>query len=279
MSGLQYRAKYQACFEAADDPLRLLEDMRPRLRSRGAGRDRRLFLLRFVAASVLAKSVKTLNAVVVLCDQGWTADAVVLLRSLFEACVTVAFLCKHKIWGTYLYLEEDMRGCEKSAREMRELGKDAGSVVAGGSAVEQELEERTREARALLKAVYGGPPKAAAMLWTKKGRRRRWKDWTVRDRCEAVGLSSLYLALYRWASCEGRAGVESLRWHSKESASGPVFQAVPTDENLVLYLRASVVCFLGVLSGFDDAFKLGCKTRIRKAMSKEVRSFTGRGHP
>jgi hypothetical protein len=246
--------------------------------SRGLGKDPKLLQLRLVVGSIVAKSVKTLKAIVLLCDHGWTADAVVLLRGLFESWVTVAFLCRRKPWATYLYVEDSILSSERRAREMPELGRAAGRAPAGDSGVEQRSEQETRKARAWLKAVYGGPAKTEPTLW-KNGRRRYWRNWTVRDKCEAVGLSAFYPTLYRWASCEAHAGVESLRWHSKECANGPIFQAVPTDENLVRYLGPSVVCFLGVLFSFDDAFKLGCKARIQAAFNGQVRSLTGQGGP
>jgi hypothetical protein len=244
---------YAGQFEAVDDALGLFEEMAARQESRGMGSDRKLRALRHVIGAILAKSVKTLEAIELLCDHGWTADGLALLRTLFENAANAMFLCTYKTWGTYLYLEGRIRTLEKMAEEGADDAMRARSL-------KQTLQEREA-----LKAGYGGPPRTQPLLWRKPGSRRRWEHWTLRDRCERVGLMSLYRTLYRWTSYQTHGSVESLGLHSRQGVGAIEFPAEPTDEGLAGCLAAAVVCFLQVLLRFDDAFKSGNKERIRKA--------------
>jgi hypothetical protein len=256
-------------FEQADKALRLFEEIAARQEQLGLGRNPKLRTFRVVMGGLLAKSVKTLQAIALLCDSGWTGDALVLLRALFEGVVDAAFLRKHREWGVYLYLEDSVIRREKMAGtladkpELARLFPELAASIAGSNS---RFRKASAEERERLRRQYGSRPPTEPLFWTKGREPRRWRHFTFRGKCVETGCEHLYYTLYSLASAEAHPSAQSLvQRHVGETSQGPLFRAAPADQDLAATLSTAVAVFLRMLTLFNDAFKVGASRLIQRA--------------
>jgi len=199
-----------------------------------------------------AKASKTASAVFKLCRQGYTEDACVLVRTIFEIVVKCLYIFKEN---------SDEKAKNFILHDKYEIRKQLEKVVGWNRKIdlenkefEEELESVNRECIILEKDFKISKKKIA------------WPHLDVLS--EKVGLGNKYYTIYWLSSLYVHTLVRSSRSFVHETDSGLTFSIGPDEKLSEDVLIWSFDLFRLVVREFDVRFNLGYKERISEVEEK-----------
>lgn len=228
------------------------------LRSRSGGE---LTHFQVVTLGFLVRSMRDARAVILLCRQDFTEQALVLARSIWEAAVTVEYIRREDPEErALLYIEYDpvlrWRMLQKAVRNPDLRGSV--SFLEAQQTRKQEFADLERRYHAV-QARYPKP--------------RYWSGKSLRAMAENLEILSDYLFAYSWMSEQAHVEVTAIGRQFALQGSNTLRENIPD-------YRAPAVVMAGwisvVLEGFNEAFGLSCAPRI-EAVARRLGEEEGVG--
>ena len=197
----------------------------------------------------LAKAYKTIQAILLLCRQGYGEDAGILLRSLFEIGVNAWYIADNE--------ELAQRYLDYKAIQVHRLLEDPSwGFILGevGKDKVREIRERCEEAQA--KHKYG-----KSISWSGK---------SMKEMAEAVDLGPTYSSIYVIMSQLNHPSAGTMLDYVQMDKEGLVtgVKLSPSDNLIREVLLGTVPLLLNVVKQWRMQFNLGIETKIMEIDSR-----------
>jgi hypothetical protein len=211
-----------------------------------------------VVAFKFVQAVRTLRAIVALCQAGDSSNAIILARVLLESFIDAMFLMKHpkEVWR---FLEEaaDLEA-KLAARSMKYNPDQEGPRYGGKRPTAAELREQF------------------AHLGDEHSTVRSWRKLSLRTRAERTGhpqILFLYEMVYPATSAyvHGSSTIvmEYLR-RSTDCETGLHFSYRPSESEVDIALNWAAMMFLGFVACLDMLMDLGLRDQVQRLEEREV---------
>lgn len=151
----------------------------------------------FLALFLLGKTVTSFCATWYLCKNGYGQDAMVIVRTIFENLVTIAYINKDPASRVPLFLEHDYIKAHKRVGDYKKLYPEKQVAATIESTIKSQYEK--------YKNRY---PNA-----------NRWSNKTLLNMSKECGLEHYYFMVYRFGSIFAHSGSDSIQdylTHSNE---------------------------------------------------------------
>lgn len=212
----------------------------------------------YVIGFLFGKAFKTYKSINVLCKEGYGQDAGILLRSLFEIYVSVAYISKDepekkaKRYYDYSYIERKHLVELFDRYELKEKGfKDAGEAI-----------QRNRE------EIYRLYDEVKNNYKKEKGKtdELRWPGKSIKKMAIDCGLETNYAVVFFIFSqlVHSTSMTECLYVHANIAERRISLDAGPNEEYIEIVLPHSSTIFVRILEKFNSVFNLGKERKIEE---------------
>ncbi len=240
-------------YELNNSLLKLAENLQDEFSKKNIKRDTLtadLFLLCFF----FTKASKTASAVVLLCQQGYTEDAYILVRTIFKILVKLFYVLKDdsidRARGFILY--------EKFERK---------KIVGVMAARNKEKGIKSEEMDELLLSVKNECNDVESKFQISKDK-IKWPDKSLEELSREAGLVDLYNVIYRRISLYVHTSARSSESFVSKTDGCVTFYIGPNEKLLPDVLISSFDLFRRIVQEFDNRFNLGYKEKISEVEGK-----------
>lgn len=254
-------------YELNNRLLQLAENLQDEFPKRGIKRDtlsQDLFLLCFF----FTKASKTASAVVFLCRKGYTEDAFVLVRTIFEIVVKSLYIFKSdSIERARAFILYDKLDRKKQLKKIVDWNRKR---MIENREFEEELKKIETECNALEKDYQISIDK---VMWPKK---------SLEELSTEVDFANTYYTVYWLSSLYTHTSSRSSMSFVSETDKGLSFDIKPDEKlskDVLIYLFN---LFIRMVQQFNNRFELGYQNKISeleeqfaKFMHKQVNVGTG----
>jgi len=212
----------------------------------------------YVIGLLFGKALKTYKSINILCKEGYGQDAGILLRSLFEIYVSIAYISKDepekraKRYYDYSYIERKHLVELFDRYELKEKGfKDAGEAI-----------QRNREE--ICRLYY----EVKNNYKNEKGKidEFRWSGKSIKKMAIDCGLETDYAVVFFIFSqlVHSSSMTERLYVHANIAERRISLDAGPSEEYIEIVLPHSSTIFVRILEKFNSVFNLGKERKIEE---------------
>lgn len=218
----------------------------------------------YVIGLLFGKAFKTYKSINILCKEGYGQDAGILLRSLFEIYVSIAYISKDepekraKRYYDYSSIERKHLVELFDRYELKEKGfKNAGEAI-----------KRNRE------EIYRLYDEVKNNYKNEKGKidEFRWSGKSIKEMAIDCGLETDYAVVFFIFSqlVHSTSMTERLYVHANIAERRISLDAGPSEEYIEIVLPHSNTILVRILEKFNSVFNLGKEGKI-----KEVKNSVG----
>lgn len=198
----------------------------------------------------MAKSEKTLNAVVLLCKGGFGEDATILSRSLFELYWSVEYILSREDD----YLAKRFFAYDWIARkEMYDYAKTTPFFLEDGKETTKEIEIKAQE----MQEKYHF------------NKYRGWSDKSIWEISELLGHGNIYNTAYKIQCSFCHVNPRAANDYFKKGKDGEfILDAGPSNNLIKESLFSSALVYFGIIKAFNNYFTKGLDENISDMETK-----------
>lgn len=225
----EFQPKIDHAYRLIADVRKVLEEQKDKLNVDDA--------LKVIVTFHLAKSVRTVRAIVNLCKSGWAVEAQILLRSLVELMITLNYIVDGGLDRAILYIEHD-HILKKDILE--NILKDEEMVQIVGY-----TEEDVREINSNYESVKKNYPN-----------KYQWANKTIRKMADKVRLTFFYDYVYWMLSNTSHSNPRSGLYYMDVENDTPKFKFGPSSDWISPCLELSSEILIRVVSKLEEVFPI-----------------------
>lgn len=199
-----------------------------------------------------AKSYRTVNSVLLLCERGNGQDAFMLVRTLFELLITTAYIFKEDTDNRVSkYNEYDWVLRSKMLSSVKKNKDPKGKSLLQERSLSEgiDLKEIKQKSKEVLQSYEEGD----AETWSKK---------SIFQMAKAVGLEDLYDSLYALGSQLTHSASRSANEYMRIVDGELELLTYPSDNYIDESLVGSFMCFYHIIKQLDETFKLSLESSL-----------------
>lgn len=193
-----------------------------------------------------AKSYRTVNSVLLLCENGYGQDAFMLVRTLFELLITTAYIFKEDTDNRITqYNEYDWVLRNKMLSSVKKNKDSKGKSLLQERSLSEGI--NLKEIKQKSKEVLQSYEEEDAQTWSKK---------SIFQMAKAVGLEDLYDSLYALGSQLTHSASRSANEYMRVVDGELELLTYPSDNYIDESLVGSFMCFYHIVKQLDEVFDL-----------------------
>lgn len=206
----------------------------------------------FISA-IIAKVIRTHDAIILLCKNGFGEDALILSRSLFEIMITVLYIFRDKTDKTVMrYLSHSTILKEKNIEAVLKYNYQTKN---NDRLTEKEI-SRIKEESEIFKNKYNYDKSS-------------WSDKSIRKMAISLDKEILYDIVYAIQCSFSHSDAESINSYVNKKGDTLEFNIDGSPKNLSIALLMSLEFFIEIIDVWSKEIELDLESEIEK-IKKEI---------